>query len=134
MSKDHPQDFPKSLRLLRSPDFVRVSKTGKKQSSKSFVLISAEHPKNREIAPEKIDVEPRPDLDVLRIGITVSRKVGNAVVRNRIKRGIREWFRRNRTKIPSGMDYLVIARKDAMEHSAQQRDVELKSLFERLTK
>jgi ribonuclease P protein component len=47
-----------------------------------------------------------------RLGLTVSRKVGNAVVRNQIKRRIREWFRRHRNEFPKG-DLVVIARPSA---------------------
>lgn len=130
MSKDHPQNFPKSLRLLRPAEFARVSKTGKRRFSKSFVLIVAERPQDCEIAPEKTADLPRVEPGAPRLGITVSRKVGKAVVRNRIKRGIREWFRRHRIAIPSGIDYLVIARKDASERSARQRAAELNNLFE----
>lgn len=49
-----------------------------------------------------------------RLGITVSRKVGNAVVRNYIKRNIREWFRGARA-IVEDCDLVVIARRDAAE-------------------
>jgi ribonuclease P protein component len=54
--------------------------------------------------------ESRP---VRRIGITASRKVGGAVVRNRVKRGVREWFRRNRAALPEDADVVVIARPPA---------------------
>ena len=58
---------------------------------------------------------PRPTGGV-RLGITASRKVGNAVVRNRVKRATREWFRTRRDRIahePGGLDLVVIARRAA---------------------
>jgi ribonuclease P protein component len=48
-----------------------------------------------------------------RMGITVSRKVGGAVVRNRVKRWIRECYRRRRPDFPAEVDFVVIARPAA---------------------
>lgn len=44
-----------------------------------------------------------------RLGISVSKKVGNSCVRNRVKRRLREYFRHNRQKLPSGIDLVIIA-------------------------
>ena len=51
------------------------------------------------------------ELEWSRIGITASRKVGNAVRRNRWKRRIREIFRRNKRDIPVGYDFVVIVKR-----------------------
>ena len=48
-----------------------------------------------------------------RLGVTVSKKVGNAVVRNSVKRRIREWFRGSRAEFCASMDLIVIARHRA---------------------
>jgi len=89
--------FARADRLRDSRDFNRLSRGGKRSASGEFVLLAApgEAPENR------------------RLGISVSRKVGNAVVRNRIKRGVREWFRRERTSLPESLDLVVIARPKA---------------------
>ncbi len=50
-------------------------------------------------------------LDHPRLGLSVSRKVGGAVVRNRWKRLIREAFRLSRTRLPEGIDLVVIPRR-----------------------
>lgn len=45
------------------------------------------------------------------MGVTVSRKVGKAVARNRVKRLCREAFRRNAEKLPRGLDFVMVARQ-----------------------
>ncbi|MGE5820632.1 MAG: ribonuclease P protein component [Deltaproteobacteria bacterium] len=90
------EKFPKSARLKKRPEFVSLSRTGKKVHSPNFIVIrkSNEHGENR-------------------LGITVSSKVGNAAVRNRIKRLVREFFRRRRHEWLPASDIVVIARKGA---------------------
>lgn len=62
-----------------------------------------------------------------RLGITASRKVGGAVVRNRVKRWIREWFRKTQTKLAPGLELVVVVRRGAAEagHAAVTRDLDL---------
>jgi len=55
----------------------------------------------------------RSDLPYPRLGVSVSRRVGGAVVRNRWKRVLREVFRRGRSDLPPGLDLVVIARRGA---------------------
>lgn len=64
-----------------------------------------------------------------RIGITVSRKVGNAVVRNRFKRRIREWFRAHRDELDPPVDLVVIARRPGGGLSLAELDARLRSLL-----
>ena len=60
-----------------------------------------------------------------RLGITASRKVGNAVVRNTAKRWIREWFRKKKETLPKGLTLVVVVRRGAVEagHAALDRDL-----------
>ena len=60
-------------------------------------------------------VAPRPDSGPARLGLVVSRRVGNAVARNRVKRVCRECFRLRVVAIPEGIDLVVIARSGAAE-------------------
>lgn len=55
----------------------------------------------------------RNDLGYSRLGLSVSRRVGNAVIRNRWKRLIREAFRRLRSQLPAGYDFVVRPRRGA---------------------
>jgi ribonuclease P protein component len=65
-----------------------------------------------------------------RLGITVSRRIGGAVVRNRVKRRIREWFRREGAAGASGLDLLVIARRDAGQLGWQELAEGLQELLD----
>ena len=66
----------------------------------------------------------------IRLGITVSRKVGKACVRNRIKRRLREYFRLNRDKIPAGTDLVFVATKAAASLETGRIQEELDRFFE----
>ncbi len=61
--------------------------------------------------------------------MAVSRKVGNAVVRNRVKRAIREWFRTSRDELAQNVDIVVIARPGAAKRETTQIARELNSLL-----
>ena len=50
-----------------------------------------------------------------RLGVTVSTKLGHAVVRNRVRRRLREIYRLNREKMPAGYDIIIVARVRAAE-------------------
>ena len=68
----------------------------------------------------------------VRLGITVSRKVGNAVVRNRLKRWIREYFRCHRAGLTAPLDLSVIAKPGAAALSHAQIICQLREAFTRL--
>lgn len=88
--------FPKRARLRKRPEFIHLSRSGKKQHTANFVVITRET-----------------DRSEARLGITVSSKVGNAVVRNRVKRLLRESFRQWNRQIVPPQDILVIAKPGA---------------------
>jgi ribonuclease P protein component len=91
---------------------LRLSRSGYKIHSENFVVISKTN-----------------DHAESRVGITVSGKVGNSVIRNRIKRQVREFFRRRRGTLPHGVDFLVIARKSAGDLPSNVLDCELAKSF-----
>jgi ribonuclease P protein component len=64
-----------------------------------------------------------------RLGITVTRRVGNAVARNRVKRRVRECFRRRRSELDRPVDVVVIARRGAVDLESEQVESELATLL-----
>lgn len=57
----------------------------------------------------------RNGLGITRLGITASKRTGNAVKRNRIKRLVREFFRLNKERLPQGVDILIAAKNGAAD-------------------
>jgi ribonuclease P protein component len=103
-------------RLRKSKDFRRISRQGLRMSSAHFVVIIGQH--------QCDDGGTGPTL-----GITVSRKVGAAVERNRLKRCIREWFRQDRSVLPRRAALVVIARPGAAGLDVVDVQRELGDLF-----
>ncbi|MBT0665065.1 ribonuclease P protein component [Geobacter pelophilus] len=96
MTREEPlHSFKKNERLLRREEFLRVSREGWRVAGRHFIVIRLP----RSNSPAKI-------------GITASRKVGGAVVRNHIKRLVRECYRLNKKWFQSA-DYSIIARSSA---------------------
>ena len=94
-------------RLLRHQEFRHVARCGQSARLGSFVVLVAPHGAG--------DENKR-----VRLGVTVSRRVGNAITRNRVKRRIREWFRHQRQWMKSDLDIVVIARQTAAKISQRE--------------
>jgi ribonuclease P protein component len=88
----------------------------------------------RDPARQITSAEGRERLPPPRLGVTVTRKVGGAVVRNRIKRLVRESFRRERHRFPSGMAMVWVAKRDATEVSFAQVRSDMQTLARRLSR
>jgi ribonuclease P protein component len=94
-----PGDGRKRGRLSRSGDFDRVYRDGRSHSNRFIVLYAF----------------PRDDdegEDGVRMGVSVSRKVGGAVERNAVKRALREAFWSFGEHLPEGYDFVLVARPD----------------------
>ena len=107
--------FTKADRILKRPDFLRLSKYGKKISDKHFVAT---------YCPGQ--------FEHTRLGLTVSKKVGNAAARNRIKRFFREHFRLNRHLLADCLDINITARRAAAGLTSEQTFLSLKDIFDRI--
>ncbi len=75
---------------------------------------------------------PGGGLPGTRLGVTVTRKVGKAVKRNRIKRLVREAFRRERHALPAGLDMVWVAKRDAVDSSLEAVVLDMRALAQRL--
>lgn len=91
-----PLKFPKAARVRSRLDFARVYEHGVRVSDGylSLTALPNEHPTSR-------------------LGLAVSKRYGNAVQRNRLKRRLREVFRLSRADLPTGLDLVVQPRTNA---------------------
>ncbi|MBR9945777.1 ribonuclease P protein component [Clostridiaceae bacterium Marseille-Q4145] len=88
--------------LKRNADFQNVYKNGKSYANRYLVMYVLENQTGRN-----------------RLGISVSKKVGNSIVRHRVTRLIRESYRLQEDMFNSGLDMVVIARKSAKDKTCQ---------------
>jgi ribonuclease P protein component len=88
--------YPKAHRLRQRHDYIRVSKMGRKLHTPHFIVLTL-------IEQDKLT----------RLGTTASRKVGNAVQRNRCKRLLKEFFRLNYQKLPENLSISIIVKRGA---------------------
>ena len=86
------EGFPKAARVRRRREFLALGRSGQKRRTEQFGLLL-----------QRTTATPR-------LGVTVSRKVGGAVTRYRLKRSIREAFRRHEARARFGHDVIVIAK------------------------
>lgn len=104
--------FKKEERISKRSEFSDLRLHGKRHSRGNFVVILRKNGR-----------------DITRLGIAVSKRVGNSVKRNRIKRLIREVFRHNKQEIPKGYDILIVAREAADKPSFSKVNAELGDLL-----
>ena len=90
--------FPRSRRLARQSDFKRLYKSGHRHSNR-FLTVYASPVQGRRG----------------KVGIVASKKLGNAVERNRIRRILRETLRTNQDRISDRMDLVIIVRRPALD-------------------
>ncbi len=108
--------FPKSARLSRAPEFQRLKRDGLSFHGKYMVFSILTNV---------------PGCDHARVGIITSRRVGGAVVRNKVRRRLREIFRHARARLLKGVWLVIVARPHAGNASFQDLQKEWWKLAER---
>ena len=106
--------FPRSVRLRSRTNYLKVQRSGQKVGGRYLIILSMNN-----------------GLPASRFGITVSRKTGNAVTRNRVKRRIRELQRLNRSNVVAGKDIVVIATRRAPGATFEGLNADYKALMKK---
>ena len=111
------EKFPKANRVLKRGDYRHIYETGRKFSARYFTAFV----RRREGEPP-------------RLGITSTRKVGNAVERNRARRLLREVFRKNKQLVPPGIDIVINVKSSLVEATYTDLEGDFKAFLERAGK
>ena len=118
--------FNKSQRVLSGLEFGRILRCGVCKADHLLVVCAVAR------SPESQN-PPLDDLSETRIGITIPKKTGNAVTRNRWKRLLREAFRKQQHQFPSHLDIIVRPKKGAVP-DAERINESLQKLTQRVAK
>ena len=111
---EESQTFDKENRVLKRGEFREIYETGRKIQARFFTAF----------------VRGRADEEK-RLGITSTRKIGNSVVRNRTRRLLREVFRKNKYRVPSGIDIVLNVKSALLEATYQDLEGDFIAFLER---
>jgi ribonuclease P protein component len=128
------------VRLLQRADYEAVYGAGQRRSSPQFaIFFRSQRTLQREDSARALAAsrakagaqgnEADGPSPISRFGISVKKALGGAVVRNRIRRRIREILRRNRTEIPSGWDIVIHPRRSVAQAPFAPLEAELVRLL-----
>jgi len=109
--KNKNEGLRREERLRKKGDFETIAKEGIRRHTKNFLIIARKN-----------------DRGFSRLGAVASKKVGKAVERNRVKRLMREFFRRNKDRLPPSTDYVIVGKKGAQTLHYDQVVDELSAL------
>jgi ribonuclease P protein component len=109
--------FTKADRILKRHEFIALAKSGRRIQNEYFIAVFSPGRQGRS-----------------RLGVTVTKKVGRAVKRNRIKRLVREFFRLNRQFLSGEWDINIIAKKQIADITSEEAYRSLQNLFYRISR
>ena len=107
--------YPKAVRLRKRSEFIYTSTFGKRVQNRHFIAYFI--PNHQRTS---------------RLGITVTKRVGKAVERNRIKRSVREYFRLRVKDVENFLDMNVIAKKESAVLTSEEIFFSLDNLFHKI--
>jgi len=109
--------FTKADRILKRHEFIALAKTGRRIQNEYFIAVFSPGRHGRS-----------------RLGITVTKKVGGAVKRNKIKRLVREFFRLNRQLLSGVWDINIIAKNQIADIASEKAYRSLQNIFNRISR
>lgn len=107
-----PQTLPRSARVRKRREFLGIQSSGRRMPTRHFLVL--------------VSTGPWP---CARLGVTVTRRIGNSVARNRVKRSVREAFRRLRDELRPGTSIVVVARDGSARLDGSATAKELAAVF-----
>ena len=109
--------FTKADRILKRSEFIALSKLGRRVQNTDFIayFLPTQHSQSR-------------------LGVTVTKKVGQAVERNRIKRLVREGFRLNRHCLSGKWDISIIAKRQSAGITSEKAFRSVQNIFDRISR
>jgi ribonuclease P protein component len=107
------ESLRKAERLRKKADFEIIAREGLRRHTRNFLMIARKN-----------------DQGFARVGVVAGKKLGNAVERNRVKRSVREFFRRNKDHVASSTDYVIVGKKGAQDLPYAHVVAELSTLLE----
>ncbi|MCD6353382.1 MAG: ribonuclease P protein component [Proteobacteria bacterium] len=105
----------KRERVTKKTEFQIIFKNGARYITRNFIVIIYQN-----------------NQGLQRLGVSVSKKVGGAVKRNRVKRLLREFFRLNKGQLPEASDILFIAKPGSSQINYSTLSEEMLGFFQRL--
>jgi ribonuclease P protein component len=109
--------FTKGDRILKRHEFIALAKSGRRIQNEYFIAVFSAGRHGRS-----------------RLGVTITKKVGGAVKRNRIKRLVREFFRLNRQLLSGEWDINIIAKNKIADITSEKACRSLQNIFNRISR